>query len=271
MQRLKEELDKQKQTLALNATYLAELESRLETSDDRVEDLTRQIADLEREAKQPGEPEAIALNHDHNVNENRRLMDTLEQKDSRLRDLQRELDKALRECTVFAAERKDAHTHSERHATARPNQADDADMSTKVPGSPGLTDQNEPAIESELANQNVGEYYTLKKEHLKTLADLTIITEQYQKALADINRLTLQFRKTSQQEPAAASGNEVEQAEAKGSDPTTDIASEKHAVDDEKREEGDQPKTEPALTQDFQAGRGQSRIPSSRYVVHVRK
>ncbi|KAJ9096863.1 hypothetical protein QFC20_006331 [Naganishia adeliensis] len=211
VQRLKGELNKQKQTLALNATYLAELESRLETSDDRVEDLTRQIADLEREAKQPGEQEDIASNHDPDVDANRRLKDTLEKKDSRLRDLQRELDKALKECTILAGERKDARTPSERHPATRPDHTDDAEMLTKVPGSPILTEQGISAVESDAADQNEDVYSSLKKDHIKTLADLTIMNEQYQKALADINRLTSQLEKTSQQEATAAAAGSLRQ------------------------------------------------------------
>jgi hypothetical protein len=53
---LQEQLVKQKETLAFNAISLAELESRLETADDRIEDLTRQIAQLESETEQQGPP-----------------------------------------------------------------------------------------------------------------------------------------------------------------------------------------------------------------------
>ncbi|KAJ9101824.1 hypothetical protein QFC21_003163 [Naganishia friedmannii] len=49
---LQQQLAKQKDTLSFNAISLAELESRLETADDRIEDLTRQIQQLEKEAEQ---------------------------------------------------------------------------------------------------------------------------------------------------------------------------------------------------------------------------
>jgi hypothetical protein len=252
----------------LNAAYLAELESRLETSDDRVEDLTRQIAELEQEAKQQGEQAVRTSDNHRDVNELRRLRVTIEEKDSRILDLQRELGRALKERVISQGDPQDPRNG--QYFATRADHTEEADLSTKVPGSPAPKEENHFAIVRESTDQNEGENSSLRKEHVKTLAELTAMTEQYQKALADITRLSSQLEETSRQEATFAPGDADEQLQAKGLPLMPSDASNEIPVDGErKKEDGTHGKMEPGLKQDFPMGRGQSRIPSSRYVVHV--
>lgn len=207
VQKLKEELRTQLEAMARNATYLSELENRLETSDDRIEDLTRQIADLELASHQ----EKVVDNHALQAAAEDRLRAELIAKDGQLRELQVKFDRMMRECTLLVDERVKLQASNERLELAQeqlqqrmdilsslPQDSENgriiindtretSDTQTKVPGSPVSATADLTSSSNDF--QESGTLVTAP-EHAKTLKELSFVKAQYQEARKKLGILT---------------------------------------------------------------------------------
>lgn len=270
--------------MALNATYLAELESRLETSDDRIEDLTRQIAGLETGSQK----DEMATDGDSTEESKAPQKAALDQKEGDLRELQLKFDKAARECALLVEERDQLRASNETQQIARQqleqrleslssvsqqsnirqaiSDSTPDESSAKVPGSPLPSKIDLPATESNETKQ--AEFYDSTQEHVKTLEELSIVKAQYQEALKKLSVLNarlersgvldLTFDEDGQDCLAPGSDGRVSLAEDESAEKGTE---DQGQCNQSQKDGSPQTKGQP----DFQVGRGRSNM-STAYV-----
>lgn len=275
MQNLKEELRRQEEALARNATYLSELENRLETSDDRIEDLTRQVADLELASHQ----EEVADNHALHAAAEDRLRAELVAKDGQLRELRVKFDRMMRECTLLVDERDKVQTSNERLELAQEqlqqrmdilssippdfensraimnDTRETGDEPTKVPGSPVSATAD---LTSRLTRFKEAETTATAQEYAKTLEELSIVKAQYQEALKKLSILSSESERSGVTSPDEAASPEDAEVSNEGPEEEGRINGKDTGSPDVKSRP------------DFQVGRGQSK-PSITWVSKSQK
>lgn len=289
VQSLKEELRKQQEAMALNAAYFAELESRLETSDDRIEDLTRQVADVELVSEQYRVAIGQQSTEDNTDNVRQETPQTvLDEENDDLHQLQLKFDEAMRECALLVQERDELRASNQRQDVTRrqleqrlaslsssfrqsetrqstvDDSLGDGDLTAKVPGSP--VPSQEDRLAAELNETESADSRALTQDHTKTLEELSIVKAQYQEALQKLS--ALESKSAEAGVPGSVSDAEGQDATAAGSDRGASVAdgqsagdtSAKQGQNDKTRGDGS-PITEDR--QDFQVGRGQSKIPTA--------
>jgi chromosome segregation ATPase len=289
VQSLKEELKKQQEAMALNATYLAELESRLETSDDRIEDLTRQVADLEMASEI--DQVAVGQRSTENVTDDvgQELAQTvLDEKNDALRELQLQYDEATRECALLVKERDELRAaNKDQEVTRRQleqrlvslssnsprseirqdtvdDTLGDGDLTAKVPGSPVPSQTDGLAAESDEAEPV--DSRALTRDHAKTLEELSIVKAQYQEALKKLSALDSKSEDSGVSDLASdVEGQEAPTAESDRRVSMVKGESAKNTSAKQGRNNKSQSDGSPITKDrsDFQVGRGQSKVPTA--------
>jgi hypothetical protein len=234
---LRAELAEEKRQSKNNLEYIVEMETTTTNSIDQAKSMSVKAERLETELRRKEQSHIDLQERISSIDtthETQLLLEELDNKASKLEDLEQRLDRVVSECEIIAAERDGLRKTVDEQAdqlsslqstshesvsdltidskaliaapelfAAQDNNDGDDDSSAKVPGSPttptAMLHSQDATAETLDATPEI---LNLQMKHAATLAELAAVTHRYKEALEKINLLSNQVEVVDDAEPS---------------------------------------------------------------------